>query len=574
MHHALSSIVFAALVSTAARAQSAFVVLKNGDTIPGAGTVSGISGNGDFPVEIANDGSWCYVSGINGTSSTTLLRGNVVVHQNGDVSPGLVNSTLQGLGFESIDGRGELAWEAAFSGYGSFGEGVFRGNTFLLKRGDTPLGTGWPAGVTYADVNGVQLTSSNKILLSGESNYANPYFAHAFLSVLTCNAQNQLTGEGLVACGGVQLPGQPGVVTGISSWPNGHSINDAGQVIYAAGLAPAGAGSDSAVMMWNNGTSTVLAREGQPSVLAGTSWLNMVSAPCAIGDNHSAYLAAVSDFRTVIVKDGAAFAVKGAPFSLSGAVGEYIGSLGMSNRCMSSSGQLAWFVSTGYLQTANEGVFVDNQLVFQKDVTSVGGTTVNQLVQASSAGGMSISPNGRFVIFKCVLAPNTGAIVVVDRFGGATTECAGDGTGTPCPCGNNGASGRGCANSANPNGALLTASGTASVANDSLVLHATGMSNGTVLFFEGSSMLNAGAGAIFDDGLRCAASPTIRLGTKIVAGGAAQYPVAGDSSISIKGLVPAIGGTRIYQAWYRDSASFCTAATSNLTNAISVLWAP
>jgi len=120
----------------------------------------------------------------------------------------------------------------------------------------------------------------------------------------------------------------------------------------------------------------------------------------------------------------------------------------------------------------------------------------------------------------------------------------------------------------------LTATGTASVANDSLVLHSTGMSNGTVLFFEGSSMLSAGAGAIFDDGLRCATSPTIRLGTKIVAGGSAQYPIAGDASISTKGLVPVIGGTRIYQAWYRDSAAYCTASTSNLTNAISVLWKP
>jgi hypothetical protein len=573
--HLPLSLLFTVFASTAAQAQSTFVVLKNGDVVPGAGTVSGISGNGDFPVEIADDGSWCYVSGINGVSSTTLLHGNVIVHKNGDVSPGLVNSTLQGMGFESIDARGELAWEAAFSGYGSNGEGVFRGNTFLLKRGDTPLAAGWPAGVVYADINGVQLTRSNQILLAGESSYVNPQFAHGFLSVLTCNSQNQLTGESLVAGGGLQLPGQPAVVTGLSSWPNRQSINNAGQVIYAAGLVPPGSGSDSAVMLWTNGVSSVLAREGQPSGVAATNWISMVYAPCAIGDGHWAFLGPISDFRNVLERDGAAYAVTGAPMVLSGAFGEVVGGLGISNRCMSSSGQLAWVVGTAPSHAGNEAIFVDNQLVFQRDVTPVGGTTVNQLYgQASSAGGMSISPNGRFVIFKCVLAPNTGAIVVVDRFGGATTECAGDGTGTQCPCGNNGASGHGCANSANPAGALLTASGTASVASDSLVLHATGMSNGTVLFFEGNSALNGGAGAIFDDGLRCAPSPTIRLGTKIVSGGAAQYPLAGDPSISIKGLVPVIGGTRVYQAWYRDSASFCTASTSNLTNAISVLWAP
>jgi hypothetical protein len=38
--------------------------------------------------------------------------------------------------------------------------------------------------------------------------------------------------------------------------------------------------------------------------------------------------------------------------------------------------------------------------------------------------------------------------------------------------------------------------------------------------------------------------------------------------------VPAIGGTRYYQAWYRDPASFCTSGNYNLSNAIAVEWLP
>lgn len=574
MYRTLTCLVFTTLAASSALAQTAFIALKNGDVVPGAGTVSGISGNGDFPVEIADDGSWVYVASVNYNSNSVLLRGNVLVHSIGDATPGLSGSTLQGLGFASIDGRGELAWEGSFTGFSSNGEGVFRGDQFLLKRGDLTLASGWPAGETYADVNGLQLTSSNRILLAGVTVDAGQLTGHGFLSVLALDAQNHWTGEQLVAGTGLQLAGQPGVVSGLASWPNWQSINTAGQVIYSASLVPSGPGGDGAVMMWTNGASVVLAREGQPSVVAGTNWLGTYNAPCAIGDNHWAFLSALSDFRTVIDRDGVALRVKGAPITLSGGGGEVIYNLGLSNRCMSSSGALAWYVGTGPLQTANEGVFVDNQLVFQKDVTVVGGTTATQLIQASGAGGLSISPNGRFVIFKCRLATNDYAIVVVDRFGGATTVCAGDGTGAPCPCGNNGASGRGCANSANPSGALLTATGTASASNDSLVLHASGMTPGTVLFFEGMSKQNAGAGTIFGDGLRCAPSPTIRLGTKIVGGGAAQYPLAGDLAISVKGAVPAVGGTRIYQAWYRDSQSFCTNATFNMTNALSVLWMP
>ncbi|MBI5362861.1 MAG: hypothetical protein HZA53_06755 [Planctomycetes bacterium] len=53
--------------------------------------------------------------------------------------------------------------------------------------------------------------------------------------------------------------------------------------------------------------------------------------------------------------------------------------------------------------------------------------------------------------------------------------CFGDGSGSACPCGNTGAIGHGCANSANANDALLTATGAASLANDTLVLDGTGM---------------------------------------------------------------------------------------------------
>jgi hypothetical protein len=31
---------------------------------------------------------------------------------------------------------------------------------------------------------------------------------------------------------------------------------------------------------------------------------------------------------------------------------------------------------------------------------------------------------------------------------------------------------------------------------------------------------------------------------------------------------------RAYQLWYRDAASFCTASTFNLTNAVEIAWEP
>jgi hypothetical protein len=152
--------------------------------------------------------------------------------------------------------------------------------------------------------------------------------------------------------------------------------------------------------------------------------------------------------------------------------------------------------------------------------------------------------------------------------------CFGDGSGTACPCSNVGPTGSGCANSTGNSGHLV-ASGVAYLPADSVVLSSSGTgAHVTALFFQGSLQDNGGAGTVVADGLRCVAGSVKRLGTKTSSGGASSYPQAGDTPISIKGAVPASGGTFYYQTWYRDPAAFCTSDTSNWTNAVKIVWIP
>jgi hypothetical protein len=164
-------------------------------------------------------------------------------------------------------------------------------------------------------------------------------------------------------------------------------------------------------------------------------------------------------------------------------------------------------------------------------------------------------------ITLCGSGPSTG-----------TSFCAGDGSGTACPCGNNSPSGqgRGCVSSLG-NGALLGATGTASVSNDNVVLQGAGMPDSSALYFQGTAQTGGGAGAVFGDGLRCAGGTVVRLGTKTNSGGMSQFPAAGDPALSIKGGVTA-GDTRTYQVWYRNAAAFCTTSTFNLTNGYQIVW--
>ncbi|MBI5363637.1 MAG: hypothetical protein HZA53_10700 [Planctomycetes bacterium] len=152
------------------------------------------------------------------------------------------------------------------------------------------------------------------------------------------------------------------------------------------------------------------------------------------------------------------------------------------------------------------------------------------------------------------------------------TFCRGDGSGTPCPCGNSGLPNNGCANSTWGDGGRLTAAGTASVSADTVVLTSTFLTGSACVFFLGDA---PSAPVVVDDGLGCVSGSIVRLGTKPVSGITSTFPGPGDPTIAARAAIPAAGGTRYIQSFYRNAtAVFCPPATSNRTNGIIALYAP
>jgi hypothetical protein len=147
-------------------------------------------------------------------------------------------------------------------------------------------------------------------------------------------------------------------------------------------------------------------------------------------------------------------------------------------------------------------------------------------------------------------------------------SCFGDGSGTPCPCGNPGAPGEGCANSSG-SGAVVGWSGTTSVAADDLVLTASqlGAFRLTILF-EGVGP-GASGGTPFKDGLLCVATPLRRLATATSSStGVASF---GPGLLASAGWTA--GTTHRAQVWYRDGNGPCGRG-SNLSHQVSVAVLP
>lgn len=133
-------------------------------------------------------------------------------------------------------------------------------------------------------------------------------------------------------------------------------------------------------------------------------------------------------------------------------------------------------------------------------------------------------------------------------------------------CNNSDTAGAGCRNSSG-SGAILTASGSTSVAADDIAFEGILMpSNKPALLFVGTTALNGGSGAVFGDGVRCAGGQLTRLAVKFTdAGGSASWG-AGQNATGIWNA----GTTRYFQVWYRDPQNGPCGTGFNVSNGYEV----
>ncbi|MBI5363177.1 MAG: hypothetical protein HZA53_08360 [Planctomycetes bacterium] len=221
----------------------------------------------------------------------------------------------------------------------------------------------------------------------------------------------------------------------------------------------------------------------------------------------------------------------------------------------------------------------DRNFLLEIDTTTgtINSTTdISQFVTALNSvnGGFDFDARGDRLYLATGGATASDTIVVLHR-DYALPMCDGTHPLFPCPCGNIGLPDQGCANSQNPNGARLVSMNAPFVSSDNTVLQAQGVPATTsVLFFQGTATTVPNH-LVSGDGLICTGGTIIRIATRAASGGIATYPQnSHELDLSVRGAIPAAGGTRYYQGWYRNAANFCTPATYNYTNAIRLIWAP
>jgi len=321
---------------------------------------------------------------------------------------------------------------------------------------------------------------------------------------------------------------------------------------------------------------TLVAEESTPSPV-GLHWRSLGSSGALSLNNRGDHVLKGSvwgDFavNSLISRNGAKFIQKGDSLP---AIAPYQFDLFTGDLEIADTGRVLW---AGRWQDSggiyHYAIFLDDRLLVQDGVTTIGGVVVANV--GNSHLEFHISDNGRWVVFEAVLADGTSGAFRIDLFGEYDSYCFGDGSGTPCGCGNandESVPGSGCANGVFASGAKLVGHGSASLSADTLVLSCTGLEPGNSgLYFQADNDLSPGS--VWGDGLRCAGGSLRRLGVRFSDAAGASDTSGYPDPISTKAGNIAPGDTKHYQCWYRNPNGSPCGADFNASNGLVVTWAP
>ena len=401
----------------------------------------------------------------------------------------------------------------------------------------------------------------------------------------------------LVARSGEPAPGFPAGTNLEMFLPNSAVVDGSGRVAFTTFVAGPGGFRKHALYQWHQGVLTPIALEDQQAPGADPGSTFFTFNPMAM--EASGILVFESDLRTTCPQGcpkAGVWAITGdtiIPVMLYG--GEplpgYPGGFelgAVSDVAVNDLGQVAFSCVVSGPGFAHSGVFgwskdkgiypivvPGTQIELDPDLYG----TVRGAGLDPVANGFGNSPNLSpaglitfgitFTDWSTAIAQGSIALFESLHFGSGEAYCFGDGSGTPCPCGNLGPAGSGCANSAGT-GALLGCSGPVRVPEDALEFHVSGLPPYSfMVLYQGTDQAASGLGVPFGDGLRCAGGTTRRLGIRV------------SNLYGVVGYGPGLAGighwqageTWHFQAWYRDPGGPCGSG-SNMSNATSVTFLP
>ncbi len=539
-----------------AAGQTLSILVAEGDTVPGVGTITRVDG-----VSIANDGSTLIevdTDNADTDADSVMLRNGVLFLRENQALPAPAGATLGSFDGASIGPGGETIFNQFLTGAVTTNDnsGIYFGDQLILREGDVSTSAAFSPGTTYRGFFDVKFSRNSDTALVVAS-MDDPNIASTVDRALVRLVFNQVSGlweESVLAKEGDLLPGQIEAVADFETGAEESAANSQGLAIYTVDLL-GDTSVDRAIYLQAGAAQTLLMQEGFSSPIPGRNWGSLASVEVDLNTSGSWVAKANldnSDTATddVIVLNGDIIYRAGdslpdiAPHTLS----DFGGSVGV---WVTDAGDVVWFGDWDDPDTSrDEGLFINDQLVLQEGVTIVDGETIIDLSDITEQ--VHVSPSGRYIVVEGEFNDGTDrdAVILIET-GIGDNYCAA------------------ALNSAGLTG-VISASGSDTAVDNNVVLTASDLPPNQFGIFLTSLDQDfvPGLGGVSNGNL-CLGGVIGRINTIRNAGSGGTYSLALNLMALPQGsgtMAAVAGDTWYFQSWHRDGVGF----GSNLTNGVSV----
>lgn len=413
----LASLVsFAALASLAHASDPALQPVKvqlEGDLVTGVGlitTIDGLAVNalGQTILKVDTDNAVT-------TADAVVLKNGLLFLQEGQPLLAPAGASYSSSGSLNLSDSGSSGLNFFLDGTAGTNDdsGIYLNDQLVLQEGTVSLSPAFTAGTKYIGFFSPKHNNNGQIFaMASVEDIAIATTVDRALVILHVGSLGQLLSETVIAKEGDVLPGQTMGVSDFGTGVHTYAFNDNGDVMYFADTTDAST-IDGNIYV----NQTLLAREGSPSPIAGRTWLSLGSSRMDLSNNsaHTIFqgqLSAPTTDDALIVVDGNKLVQEGdtlpdiAPFKFT--------SFGSGALRVTNDGDALWVGDWDDPDTTKDvGLFLNKKLIVQEGVTTINGLVVESV--ASVQDNLSLSSNGRYVLFEATLQGGLNGAFIIDR---------------------------------------------------------------------------------------------------------------------------------------------------------------
>jgi hypothetical protein len=401
------------------------ILIQEGDPMPnGDGTVGIVN-----DISINNNGDWIAdVNVVGGTTARAIIKNGQVWLANGDpIDPDDTVSSVANL-LKALNNNGDVVFRPSLTNNNS---GVYLNLNLLLLHSENSTAPQFSEDTPYIGFFRGRPTDDGTVFAIVTVNDSEtPGTVNRAIVVLTKDPKTgDVTEDALMWQHAPAFGTEEGVTFNqVNSNAENFSVSNNGDVIYSVPFLGSPTETNGGIYI----NDVLVARKGDASPIKGSEYSNIGASAVRVDVNDNGdyiFLCQLTNqptatnmgiFRNNMFTDGPdELAVqRGDP--VPGIPDETIESFGTGVQPhVTNNGDVVWYARFTGDTATNQGIFVNDQLIIQKGVTTVDGnllTTVAGTVAASNGltQGMVVSDDGRYVLIRAQFANGNRAAVLAE----------------------------------------------------------------------------------------------------------------------------------------------------------------